>query len=482
MDGRDRSARIVVVGGGVVGSSIALALLRRGGSVVHVYPRAGQVTSASGAAGAMLGAFAEVTADRTSPVDAAETALRVACGRRYDGWLDSLEAESGAAVFRGRGTFIVANSFNRNDLRNLEAIEQTLTSFGESYEVVREDRVPGYQPNERYLPRKILWLPREGWLDSGALLDALGRALRQYPVYSHLDTTAVELILRDGRATGVRLDTGNTVEGDQVVVAAGIGTSALLETLPISFPRPQLMPGKGTAIILETGTCFDHAMRTPNRHFACGLHIVPRGRGQIYVGATNRTAACPGTAPGASVEELHDLLHQVVHEFNTGLDAAVVSAVRVGHRPISLDGYPLIGATTVPQLAIATGTYRNGILMAPMIGAAIAAVILGETEADREALDAVRVFGPRERQVPARDVGAAAFLRSGAEAIVSFLPSPHGALPYARSQELAGFIERLLTLTVRDDDDVAKRRAGIRALLEQQPLHETFARLFFREP
>ncbi|MFM1848593.1 MAG: hypothetical protein RL417_2067 [Pseudomonadota bacterium] len=478
----DTSARIVVIGGGVVGYSIALALLRRGSSVVQVCPKAGRETSASFAAGAMLGAFGEVTAAQTSALDDAETAFRVECGRRYEGWLQSLEAASGTAVSRGWGTFIVANTFSRGDLRNLEAIEQALTRYGESYEVVREDQVPGYQPNERYLPRRILWLPREGWLDSGALLGALAGAVTRYSSYTARDGVAAEVIVREGRATGARLQDGTVVEGDQVVIAAGIGTTALLDALPIPLAQPRLMPGKGTAILLATPIRYEHAIRSPNRHFACGLHIVPRNSGQIYVGATNRTAACPGTAPGASVEEIHDLLHQVVHEFHTGLDAAVVSAIRVGHRPISLDGYPLIGATAMPQLAIATGTYRNGILMAPLIGEAIAALIHGEIEAERGALEAVRPFSPLDRRVPAHDVGAEAFLRGGAEAIVSFLPSPHGGLPYARAHELAGFLERLLTLAVRDDVDAAKRRADIRALLERQPLHETFAQLFFHEP
>ena len=482
MERKDTSARIVVIGGGVVGYSIALALLRRGSSVVQIYPEVGRTTAASYAAGAMLGAFGEVTADRTSALDAAETAFRVECGRRYEGWLESLEEASETVVPRGRGTFVVANTFSRGDLRNLEAIEQALTQYGEPYEVVREDHVPGYQPNERYLPRRIVWLPREGWLDSGALLDALAGAVARYSNHSALDGVAAEVIVREGRATGVRLEDGAVVEGDHVVIAAGIGTTALLDALPITLPQPRLMPGKGTAVLLDTPIRFEHAIRSPNRHFACGLHIVPRSSGQIYVGATNRTAACPGTAPGASVEEIHDLLHQVVHEFHTGLDAAVVSGIRVGHRPISLDGYPLIGATAMPQLAIATGTYRNGILMAPLIGAAIAALLHGDSAAEQGALEAVRPFSPLDRGASAHDVGAQAFLRGGAEAIVAFLPSPHGALPYARAHELAGFLERLLTLAVCDDVDAARRRADIRALLERQPLPETFAQLFFHEP
>jgi glycine/D-amino acid oxidase-like deaminating enzyme len=305
----------------------------------------------------MLGAFAEVTADKNSALDQEETAFRVRSSSLYPEWLAELSALSGSAIDSGMGTFIVANTFGRHDLRNIQAIERELARFGSPYETVDECDVPGYHPNERYLPRKILWLPQEGFVDTVALMSALDAATESHPRFFHENCWVDRLMLRGGKVCGVVLPDGRELEGDHVVLAAGVGTQALLEALPdeARLSSPRLMPGKGTSLILETSEHFPHVLRSPNRDFACGIHVVPRGKGRIYVGATNRTASCPGTSTGASVEEVHDLLHEVVHEFNTSLDSATIESIRVGSRPICVDGYPFSWIDRVSRTFLSDG-------------------------------------------------------------------------------------------------------------------------------
>lgn len=452
-----------------------MALLQKGVSVCQIRSLAGRKESASLAAGAMLGAFAEVTAEKNSRMDSEETAFRVRASTLYPSWLAEVSAASGVSVDLGMGTFIVANTFGRNDLRNLQAIEAELSRFGAPYESVDERDVPGYHPNERYLPRRIIWLPQEGFVDTEALTAAIDLATDRHARFSAEDCQVDRLILRGGRVCGVALTDGRQLEGDHVVLAAGVGTQLLLETLPAEarLSSPRLMPGKGTSLILETTERFPHVMRSPNRDFACGIHIVPRGQGRIYVGATNRTASCPGTSPGASVEEVHDLLHEVVHEFNTGLDSATIESIRVGSRPICVDGYPLVGSTECPGLSLATGTYRNGVLMAPLVARILASEIVGDS------IDENNPFSPRDRRIKGDALSSSALFRNGAEGIVSFLPSPHGSLPYKRTEELSGFLHTLLAMALKDGDELDSLRQEARRLLQSQPMNESFAQLFF---
>jgi glycine/D-amino acid oxidase-like deaminating enzyme len=443
--------------------------------VEQIRPLVARGNSATLAAGAMLGAYAEITADKNSSLDQLETDFRIRSSTIYPNWLSELGETSNISVKHGLGTFIIANTFGRNDLNNINAIEQQLISNKAPFELVNEKDVPSYYPNQRYLPRKILWLPQEGFVDTISLTAAIDGITETHVNFSHQDAHVDRLLIRFDRVCGVVLENGITLEADHVVIAAGVGTQSLLEQLPDTLmPRhPRLMPGKGTALILQTELDFPYVLRSPNRDFACGLHIVPRGKGMIYVGATNRTAACPGTSPGASVEEVHDLLHQVVHEFNTHLDSATFSDLRVGNRPICVDGYPLVGATDCKGLSIATGTYRNGVLMAPLIARVVADEIANGGARD------FNPFSPRGRGINDDALRSSQLFQSGAEGIVSFLPSPHGLLPYKRADELTSFLSGLLELAIKDSDELTHLRNEVRTLIREQPMTESFAQLFF---
>lgn len=466
---------VVVVGGGLVGSAIAHELIKAGLRVILVDVPGGRDESASLAAGAMLGAFAEVVAHKNTPRDKEETAFRVRSSEMYDDWLAGITGTSQGELRAARGTFVIANTFSRDDLKNLLAIERELQEYGAPYSTVEESDIPGYRPNQRYLPRKALWLPSEGFVDPHRVLNALDETLARNTAFTARTARARSLLITGGRVVGVTLDDDSVISSDVVVLAAGVGTQGLLEDISqeIRPAVPSLMPGKGTSLLLRTGESFPYVLRSPNRNFACGLHIVPREADVVYVGATNRTACCPGTSPGASVEEVHDLLHQVVHEFNTSLDSAIIEGIRVGSRPICVDGYPLVGKTSCPGLLLATGTYRNGVLMAPLIARIIVAETLGVESGEKNP------FSPVNRQVQADALESKELFSRGAEGIVSFIPSPHGNLPYKRSEEMVAFIDTLLKMALQSQGELEPLRREAQRLISSQPMEETFAQLFF---
>jgi hypothetical protein len=110
-----------------------------------------------------------------------------------------------------------------------------------------------------------------------------------------------------------------------------------------------------------------HVLRTPNREFACGLHIVPARSDGVYVGATNRASRHPGAAGAVTVDEIAYLLDGVTAELVGCIAGWEFRRSRFGNRPLAADRCPIVGRTSVEGLSVATGTYRNGVLLAPLL-------------------------------------------------------------------------------------------------------------------
>jgi hypothetical protein len=111
--------------------------------------------------------------------------------------------------------------------------------------------------------------------------------------------------------------------------------------------------------------------------------------------------------------------------------------------------------------------------MAPLIAHILASEIVGES------IDEANPFSPRGRRIQGDALSSSALFKSGAEGIVSFLPSPHGSLPYKRTEELGSFLHTLLAMALKDGDELEPLRQEARRLLQSQPMNESFAQLFF---
>ncbi|MEL7371760.1 MAG: FAD-dependent oxidoreductase, partial [Myxococcota bacterium] len=112
-----------------------------------------------------------------------------------------------------------------------------------------------------------------------------------------------------------------------------------------------------------------------NRAFACGLHVVPRSNGQIYLGATNEIVPEPiGTA---AIGEMN-LLLSGIRQLKGDLVNGHIDKILVGNRPVPLDGFPLFGPVGIPGLWMLTGTYRDGLHQSPLLAQEMAARLLGE--------------------------------------------------------------------------------------------------------
>jgi glycine oxidase len=218
--------------------------------------------------------------------------------------------------------------------------------------------------------------PHEGWVNAEALLTALDTACRNHPGVEWVPGTARSVLVCAGTPTarGVVLDDGTRVAGEKVVLATGAASAHLLTPLQaLTGSLPAVLPAKGVSLMMEVPEPAQPpgVIRTPNRDFACGLHVIPHGGAGLYVGATNRFTTKPATGPTAG--EHLSLVHGLLHQFPVDLRTATVTGLRWGNRAATADGAPLIGGCGLPGLLLATGTYRNGILMAPAIAAIITA-------------------------------------------------------------------------------------------------------------
>jgi glycine/D-amino acid oxidase-like deaminating enzyme len=177
----------------------------------------------------------------------------------------------------------------------------------------------------------------------------------------------------------VRLTSGETLSAGHVTLATGAATTKLLSCLPEELRNkiPAVVAGRGVALMVRTagGTIPPSVIRTPNRAFACGLHVVPRQDGVIYLGATNEVESQVGTT--AAIGELN-LLLSGTSQMHDDLVNGWVERIMVGNRPVPLDGFPLLGGVGVEGLWLMTGTYRDGLHQSPLLAAEMAARILGE--------------------------------------------------------------------------------------------------------
>ncbi|MBB6170942.1 release factor-specific protein-(glutamine-N5) methyltransferase [Nocardiopsis mwathae] len=373
---------VIVVGNGALGSSLAVELAGRHASVALV-GRAHRPYAASSAAGAMLGCFGEVT---TALLDNAYGQAKFDLDlKAKDIWPEWLEAISGGVsdgrdILTASGTTVLLNTVGTDhiDTRNFAAIRAMLDKHDEPYEKVDPGDIAWLDPDPNSRPLEALHIPGEHAVDSGRLLRRLERTARDRGVHI-VDAQATAVVTDGDRASGVVLDDGTTLGAGQVVLAAGVGAQELVDSVPgLGDHIPRLVAGYGVSVEMSThdGTQPESVIRTPNRAFACGLHVVPRGMARVYVGATNIINPRPLANP--VLRDLEFLIGCAHRQIRRNLWSSDIAKINVGNRPVSLDGFPLLGETPLNGLWMMTGTYRDGLFLSPLLAREFARRLSGE--------------------------------------------------------------------------------------------------------
>lgn len=368
---------VIVVGAGAVGLAVADRFLARhpGASVLicedDSYP------AGSTAAGAMIVAWSEVTAQARQQagfeerMDEAERAVRA--------WREELaDAEiDGRSVVTSRGLNVVLPADPpQPEIDNFAAIRQVLQERGVRWESVDVDVVAGLEPVDERQAVEALYIPEEFTVDAELLAQWQRRRLAQRGARFHRGRVTVAE--REGQVVGVTAESGEVVPAADVVVAAG---SASRELLPESVRvyTPPLYSGAGAAarVRFREPTAVD-ALRTPNRAFACGLHLLPLGGNDVYVGATNDPTLTVEANP--SVSDVEYVLRSAILQVNRHLTHAKLRKVRFGSRPVPADATAMVGPVTA-GLWMATGGNRDGLTHALCTADRLTAAMDGDQEA-----------------------------------------------------------------------------------------------------
>jgi glycine oxidase len=360
--------KIVVVGAGVAGLGIGLRLCQAGAQVT-VLERFQPARGATWAAAGMLSLLGED--QEPNPVE--ETLARYA-GQLWPDFATEMEERSGCKLdYRKGGKLVTAT--------NVQALERLSARARNSAGFVLLSAADALKCEPMLSAGVVgaLWAAEEAWVDSRALGMALAIAFSRSGGTLQLNETVVRLETDGSRLLGARTPFFMH-EADAYVVAAGAWTSRI-EGLPLGV-LPSIVPVKGEMIALDGGNPPSHIV------WGDGVYLVPR-RERLLVGATVSREGFDTSLTNAAA----DFLRGRAEALMPGLASWNEVEHWAGLRPGSPDDLPVLGSTSIERLYVASGQYRNGILYAPAVADAMAALVLGrEPEIDLTAFDPKRFF------------------------------------------------------------------------------------------
>jgi len=368
-------ADVVVVGGGVIGLSTAWRAAQAGMSVVVADPEPGR--GASWVAAGMLAPVTELHYGEETLL-----AANLAAARRWDAFAAELAAAATPIGYHRCGTLLVAaDDGDRAWAHELFDFERTL---GLEVEWLTGRQARHMEPALAPGVRAALWAPGDHQVDNRLLLGALLVAARAAGVV--VVPEAVQTVeVTAGSASGVRLSSGAEIGTPAVVLAAGC-RSGLVGGLPESV-LPAVRPVKGQILRLRPrvgGPSLGRSVRAVVE--GSSVYLVPRQDGSLVVGATVEEQGFDTMVTAGAVYELLRDARAVV----PGVSELTLDEAIAGLRPGSPDNGPVVGThDAVAGLVVATGHYRNGILLAPLTADSAVAALAG-----REPPPELLPFGP----------------------------------------------------------------------------------------
>jgi glycine oxidase len=394
--GNSSTVDLAILGGGIVGLSVAWRARARGMSVA-VLERARIGAGATHVAAGMLAPVAEVEFGETGR-RVLELGMRSA--RMWPAFAAELEQASGIDVgLRRSGTLVVAR--DEDEARELERQLIFRESLGLRAVRMRASEAREHESALAPTVRLALHAPEDHSVDPRNVIVALRRVCEQSGVMLSEQTPVLGLQLdaSETRVVGVRVGAPRAEappaemerDGDMrrgfcgercsyellsagaVVVATGAWSGGLAG-LPAGA-GVAVRPVKGQIVRLRDPAgagLLEGVVR-----FAGG-YLVPRGDGRYVLGATMEER---GFEPDATAGGVYELLRDA-HELVPGVSELHIEELGVGYRPSTPDNAPVIGRGMLEGLTWATGHHRNGILLAPLTAEMVLASLTGEGDLD----------------------------------------------------------------------------------------------------
>ncbi len=361
----------IVIGGGIIGLSIARELHKTGMRKIGVIEKGKLGREASWAAAGMLAPNAEA--------EKADDFHRFCCASNeiYPEFVNGLAEETGVAIdHRKCGTIEIAlTESNAADLSEKFAVQ---TGLGFNAEWLNLQGIDRLEPKVTKAAIAGIHYPEDGYVDNRNLLEALTHYARINGI-EIIENCAVESVtIQDEKIVDVTAD-GRTYEADITILATGAWSSLIkIGGRPLPW---NVKPIKGQMIGFA-----DASLALRKVIIAPGAYLTPRSEGRILVGATVEDVGFDREMTETAIEGLSKAAKRVLPV----LDRHEISETWCGFRPFTADTLPIIGEIDGYEgLFVATAHYRNGILLAPLTAKIVAESIVKGTESPY-----FRSFGP----------------------------------------------------------------------------------------
>ena len=334
----------IVIGAGIIGLSLALALRKRRASVL-VVERGEPGREASYAAGGML-------VDGGLETPAVLQPLATASARLYPEFVDELELESGLQVdLRDHGTIVFPAPEDVYERPGFAPASLLPVPLAELEPALAERQRPAFYLKERSV-------------DPRALCAAAWKAAKHRGIDFSSGDLVTSLTVSNGRATGVKT-IKTAFHADKVVNCAGAWSGQIP---PHTFPtRP--VKGQMLCLLMPSPIRLKHVVRSPE------AYLIPRSDGRLLVGATVEEAGFDKRTDIPTMQRFHRVALDLVPALREGK----ILEDWAGLRPGTPDALPILGPTATPGYYVATGHFRDGILLAPITADMMAAVMEGQT-------------------------------------------------------------------------------------------------------
>lgn len=337
---------VIVIGGGIIGLSLSIALRKRGATVL-VVERGEPGREASHAAGGML-------VDCPLETPPVLQNLASASARMYPEFAHELEVESAAKVdLRDFGSILFLSAEHAN--------QHPAFVSGHALPGSLSEIEPALSPFDG----PVVYL-KERSVDPQALTAAAIKTAKNRGVYFSSGDSVTAVHQSNNRVAGVRT-TKTSFSAHKVVNCAGAWAGMIA---PIALPtRP--VKGQMLCLALPSRNLLRHVVRSPK------VYLIPRSDGRLLVGATVEEAGFDKRTEPSMIQRQHHAALELMPQLR---DAKILEDW-AGLRPGTPDGLPILGATDIPGYYVATGHFRDGILLAPITAQLMAQIISDEKPA-----------------------------------------------------------------------------------------------------
>jgi glycine oxidase len=366
---------VVIAGGGLIGGSIAIGLARAGARVTIV--DAGVAGREASWAGAGILSSAHESLEMHSLIPLSRASLEL-----YPQFVKQIEELTGQQVgFRPYGLLEVpGEDFAREELEKIVSAQR---AQGLKAEIISGERAREMEPNLSAEVRTAILRPDDGSVDNRALTAAAMDAARMLGVQILENNGAVSVLREGTRVAGLATQTGN-IEAKWTVIAAGCFSAAIRgaeQYAPVIPAKRQMVAVRCAAATIKRVLMSE------------GVYLAARNDGRILVGATIERVGFNRVVREDAIQKLLAAASSLV----PALKNHEVVETWSGLRPDSPDHLPVLGPTDLEGLVIATGHFRNGILLAPITAQLICGWIRDQRmSADYERFSPMRFLQARQ--------------------------------------------------------------------------------------